>query len=54
MFRIGVNGYDNRILFCVNIFMFLIEKLGLILFETLIECLARYSQAEGGDGLVAV
>jgi hypothetical protein len=34
--------------------MFLIEKSGLILFETFIKCLARYSQAEGGNGLVAV
>ncbi len=43
-----------RCIFEITSSMFLIEKLGLILFETFVERLARYSQAEGGDGLVTV
>ncbi len=40
--KVAPFGYEItvQLLFCVNICMFLIEKLGLILFETLIECLA--------------
>jgi hypothetical protein len=47
-------GSTVRVYSATKVAALAVGMLRLILFETFVECLARYSQAESSDGLVAV